>query len=308
MICCDPCLCFKAGGLALECCPGSTLSSTSHGDCSDGQTPTLDCAAFLLRPDLNPELDYYYVREDGVLVVGKGLHQFHADGDRFCEASVNGSNATAALVCLPADPDERADSLVRVYGVCLWLSAIFLALTSLVYGVLAPLRDVDGGCLVAYMMSLCLGSAGLAWVQLSDDRQPRYCVTLAFFTYFWLLSAFFWLNVVALNTWKSVCVTRRRLCLTDGRLFAVYCAYAWTPSLAFLAAALASHHGADDEDALKPNFGRNSCWFGGPIETWAFFYGPVACLLAGNVVLFVWAAVVLWRHTDAREVRGLRFR
>lgn len=130
----------------------------------------------------------------------------------------------------------------------------------------------------------------------------------AFFTYFWLLATFFWLNVVAWNTWRSVRV--RNAGLRPRQLLLAYSCYAWGIPLLFLLGAISTHL-SPNVNLLRPNFGERGCWFGAPLETWVYFYGPVSVLLAANVLLFVWTAVLLWNTDNAvgeSRARKLRFR
>ncbi|KAF4519032.1 hypothetical protein B566_EDAN001617 [Ephemera danica] len=182
--------------------------------------------------------------------------------------------------------------MLYVYGVCIFVSVIFLVLTLVVYTVLPELRDLQGHCLMANVASLALGYTGLAIIQLQT-----------FFIYFWLLSAFFWLNVVSFNVWRGVMMQGRgRRLVRETRLFGFYCAYAWGVPCCFLAASLATHFAPGHLELLRPNFARH--------ETWAYFYGPVAVLLFCNVVFFASTAYTLWssRSDDIQRIRSHRFK
>jgi hypothetical protein len=74
-------------------------------------------------------------------------------------------NYTVALVCI--DEFEYEGGTVHyLYGVCLFVSCLFLLATLTVYVLLPELRDFQGLCLMANIFSLMLGYFALSFIQL----------------------------------------------------------------------------------------------------------------------------------------------
>ena len=122
--------------------------------------------------------------------------------------------------------------------------------------------------------------------------------------------------------------------IKDKDLFLIYFGIGLVGPGFLLIVALTAHY--IEGFHLKPRFGENTCWFGGNVfffspvfviignstiqfrpfyasghsETWAFFYGPIACLLALNVLylgLTCWRLWYEYRGYNGNGLRSLRF-
>lgn len=84
-------------------------------------------------------------------------------------------------------------------------SVPFIAATFLVYLFLPDLRNLHGKCLLSYLLGLIVGYSLLAWIKLHGwhpiDATPRKIIGLT--TYFSLLSAFFWSNVISYDLHRN---------------------------------------------------------------------------------------------------------
>ncbi|XP_046995956.1 G-protein coupled receptor Mth2-like [Schistocerca americana] len=278
------------------CCPGGG-GLPGGRTCDDGSPLNLDNCSTAYFLDAAAEAEPLAVGDDGHLFfVASGIRIDEPPG-KFCVTEMwpNGSVA-GAVVCFPDEEDvgRTPGAVVSAYGVLLQVSVAFLVATLAIYLWLPPLRDRDGLCLSGYMGSLALGSFGLGLLQLTSHVISDFqCVFMAFFTYYWLLAAFFWLNIVAFNVWLGV--TRRQVRLGGRALVAALLCYGWGSPLVFLCAALVAHHAPPHHHLLAPGFGERRCWFTTQHQSWSYFFGPVAVLLAVNMVLFLWAAVLLCR-------------
>lgn len=90
---------------------------------------------------------------------------------------------------------------------------------------------------------------------------------------------------------------------TEKKQFFLYNCYAWGGSIFFLIVALSANFAEGNH--YKPGIGDGYCWFSGRTETWIFFYGPIAILIASNVFLFLLSSFNLWTHTKKYEVNKL---
>ena len=120
--------------------------------------------------------------------------------------------------------------------------------------------------------------------------------------------------------------------IQDKALFWIYCVIGFVGPTFFVTVTLTADY--IEGFYLKPRFGENSCWFGGNVfifclviignstiqfrafytsghsESWAFYYGPIACLLALNMLYFGLTCWRLWyryRDYNGNGLRSLRF-
>lgn len=300
---------------ATPCCPGSNLLNMKHTHCDEFPDVAVhincnDSGIFILDPNELPDDVFTVDPTTGNLQSGREIIHHN----KFCLARKreDGGNISVldiALVCFPEEDLSATSHHYIIYSACLLVSSFFLLVTLIVYLLVPELRDLQGKCLMFSMSSLCLADISLAVLQLhSHNLSNTMCVTQAFFTYFWMLSAFFWLNVVSFNVWRTVIF--HHFPLSDGQLLICFCVFAIGGPLLFLAVALATHHTAS-ANLIQPNFGVTSCWFGGHKEEWAYLYGPMAVLLFLNTVYFIWTAWRLWKDCQGHSVprlRSLRFK
>lgn len=78
------------------------------------------------------------------------------------------------------------------------ISVPFLLVTFLVYLFVPQLRNMHGKCLICNFGSLMVGYIILAWIKLQGWKADEdLCIPMGRITYFALLSAFFWTNVIS---------------------------------------------------------------------------------------------------------------
>lgn len=95
----------------------------------------------------------------------------------------------------------------------------------------------------------------------------------------------------------------RNSSIPDRRIFLYYNLYGWGMPLILLVITLFANF--KEGQHLRPGIGM-ACWFTGKVETWAFFYGPIAVLLAANIILFGMTSRALWYTTSYENVTKLR--
>ncbi|CAB3368286.1 Hypothetical predicted protein [Cloeon dipterum] len=272
---------------------------------------------YLLNPNENEE-DFFHENSDGDLVLQE-LENDDANepvsNGTWCAANIQSQRGrlTTALVCFEDDNEEYSSGVMHdVYGVCILISVIFFILTLAVYVLLPELRDVQGLCLMANIFSLILGYFMLSVIQLFGSViSDASCIFSAFFLYYWLLSAFFWLSVVSFNVWRNIVPSRS--CMMTGRTkFISFTCFAWGTPAVFLLLVIGAHYVPEDFGSLyKPRFGVSSCWFYGPEETWLYFYGPISIIICANIYFFMTSALHVWRSDDSNngtQVKSKKFK
>ncbi|CAB0031992.1 unnamed protein product [Trichogramma brassicae] len=82
--------------------------------------------------------------------------------------------------------------------------------------------------------------------------------------YYAYMCAFFWLNIISFNIWKSVWYPS---CSPDRKfMFLVYSLVGWLTPLAFLLVAVACHHGLEIVHPFNPGMGEIGCWFAATLQ------------------------------------------
>ncbi|XP_066993684.2 G-protein coupled receptor Mth2 [Anabrus simplex] len=303
---------------AHRCCPDDLPVLLEKNYCYGLQEGylQLNCSEegmYHLNPHLLPD-DHFELVGTELQVGPPDGRKYNISNGSFCITRLANSSGhqvvptDVAVVCFEMDDeeyeylDESIGLRNLLNGICLCISATFLLATLLVYCILPDLRDLDGKCLMGYMLSLAIAYISLALLQFHGHRlDDLMCVTQAFFLYYWMLSAFFWLNLVSFNVWRRTMWWRMSMA-AHNKLFPAYACYGYGLPLIFLFVALVSEH--SDGDHIKPKFGVTKCWFDGPQESWAYFYGPVAVLLTCNIMFFVWTGWCLWKTDNQIKVMG----
>lgn len=228
---------------------------------------------------------------------------FVEDPEQYCVATMYVNETVpslgtlkAAIVCFQ-DLNKHND--LETSGILTLISVVFLVATFIVYCYLPELRDLQGLCYMCLCMSMAIGFLSLGILQISPGFIGEICTATGFTVYFWMTATFFWMNVICINVYRTI-VNAIFLKKTQKRQFYMYSIYAWGTTLAFFIVVLITNF--VEGGHWKPGFNSNSCWFHGRTETWIFFYGPIACLILSNLILFVLSSFKLLRDTRKYEV------
>ncbi|XP_020278460.1 G-protein coupled receptor Mth2-like [Pseudomyrmex gracilis] len=296
--------------LNVSCC--SENATWNHSiNCSDGSRIRLSCpfGIFLIDPYAMENDNFTVVYEDDTAYLLSQLDE-RIPADKFCTTRSPKSGGEIALTCF----DESSSSSTSVWKytlVCIVsiISAIFLIATLAVYVILPELRELQDKAMMAAVTTMAVSYTVLSIQHLRPSMQDERttCVTFGFILYFSFMSAFFWLNIVAFNVWRAVWFKNFRV--REKSLFYAYCVWGWGVPACFLITSLTMHH--VEGQHLKPGFGDYSCWFGGRLQTWVYFYGPVAVLLTLNIIYLGLTSWRLWhqyRDYTGSKLRVLRFK
>ncbi|XP_076165566.1 putative G-protein coupled receptor Mth-like 1 isoform X2 [Ptiloglossa arizonensis] len=229
---------------------------------------------------------------------------------RFCVANRTNASSQAALVCFESE-NYSSSTIWRNTLFCSLsiISAVFLIATLAVYVLLPELREIQDKAMIAVVTSLAISYIVLSIQNLRPQEKGDYiiCISLGFLLYFGFVSVFFWLNIVSFNIWRTVWF--KNFVIKDKPLFIIYCLYGWGGPICFLLITLIVHH--TEGEHLKPGFGVQNCWFSGPTQLWAYFYGPIAILLSLNIIYLGLTGWRLWhqyRDYSGNKLRALRFK
>ncbi|CAG4971176.1 unnamed protein product [Colias eurytheme] len=197
-----------------------------------------------------------------------------------------------ALVCF-AEAAREEHQLLSV--VCMLISCVFILVTVAVYCWLPELRNLHGRVLIAYLLSLFVGFVFLSTMKILlmiDNISHNCCVIFTFIIYFFLLAAFFWLNVMCFDIWWTFS-GKRGMTMEKMSLRARFCAYslyafggptAFTILLASLEFSDLSPH------PLLPLIRQQGCFLYGKSRL-LYLYGPIVILCISNMVFFVLTAL-----------------
>ncbi|CAL7950005.1 unnamed protein product [Xylocopa violacea] len=308
------CMISSSWAFDIHCCPDGMI--WLHGiNCSDDTKVRLECefGGYLVDPDIL-ENDKFVVVEK----YGEPWLQFVTANhikipkDSFCVANRENGSSPVAMVCFNAqevttDSITWKNTLFTTLGI---ISVVFLIATLAVYVLLPELREIQDKAMMAAVTSLTVSYIILSIQNLRHHKEEddiAICLTLAFILYFAFMSVFFWLNIVSFNIWRTVWF--KQFTIADKTLFNIYCMVGWGGPTCFLIVTLITHH--IEGTHLKPGFGLETCWFHGPVETWAYFYGPIAILLTLNTIYLGLTSWRLWheyRDCNGSNLRALRFK
>lgn len=304
-------LCFFGMAFGKDCCPENSWPvRRSPAICSDDVTlMNLNCPNkfFLLDPNLN-EYDKFIINEDGdQLLLIDASH--NVSSLEFCIAPKWPVNETSfypepvAFVCFPEVKDTSdSDFVAKVFRIFMIISTIFLIATLIIYLVTPGVRDLSGKCIIAFIFCLISFYVSLICVQWTSSYSEEICVFLAFFTYFWSVSSFFWLNVITFNIWRSV--MRKGFEISDNKCLIIYFCWGFgTPLLLMFTSLLVENLPGKH---IKPNMGKIKCWFAEDKALWSFFYGPIAILLTVNVIMFILTSLRLQKHYEPHTPKRMK--
>ncbi|XP_059482093.1 G-protein coupled receptor Mth2-like [Neocloeon triangulifer] len=252
----------------------------------------------LLEPEV-VDLDEHRILANGT------LHYTHAnlseeyrfsDPRNFCVIPLDNS-PPVITVCVDVAETPLKFYLYTPFFI---LSALFLLLTLVAYCFVGPAERKS-----LHNKTICCQSAALLIVYIclsityltGGYNAMWFCVSTTYFTYYFLLASFFWLNVMCVDMY----LTFRSLTRTVEIKYWQASVYAWgVPSVFAVVMILADQL---TTGPLSPDIGKARCWFNGFLTELLYFDGVIIILLVANVVLFGMTAIQLWRlRRESRRV------
>ncbi|XP_014095729.3 G-protein coupled receptor Mth2 [Bactrocera oleae] len=204
----------------------------------------------------------------------------------------------------PVECFKKIQMTTYMYMTLLTMSVPFLLATIWVYLYVPQLRCLHNSCLVCFLGTFAVGSlilSSVLWIRYSWEA----CQAMGVLCYFFMISAFFWLNITCFDLWLSVRGIRYELQPSSPRLrFVYYSIYVWSAAAIFALTAITIEY-TNISDAWKPGFGNGQCFI--KSRDWSamlYFQGPSGLLNLFNVFFFTMSVINLYQiKEDSYELK-----
>ncbi|XP_051857927.1 probable G-protein coupled receptor Mth-like 3 isoform X1 [Drosophila albomicans] len=254
----------------------------------------MECPKFRLDPDSFSDEEHTISSTNGSLFITSTSKKY-ANSQYCIEKIKNSSMADDKLytfVCFDSKVVGNDRIRFKMYPIGLLISCCFYAMTLAVYISIEKLRNLPGKILICLVSSLLLAYLGIALGQLMPTSNNKVCVISGFLVYFFLMSAFSWMNITCFDIWKTFGSTKSKNVQRreQRNRFIWYSVYGW--GLAIVLTIITATLSTSDvlSENIRPNFGNGRCWFTYDTIGYAsliFFSGPLGILLIINLVLFL---------------------
>ena len=254
------------------------------------KSQSLSCERFLLPTD------EYTMSDNGTVEVEKYRRTYQPHEYEFREGGI--------LVCVfqpERDKFSRLMGWVTLAG--LGLSCICLVLHLIAFLIVPDLRNLSGKNLASLCLVL-LGAYSTFILSVFGEPGKQECFILAAAMYYFFLSSFCWMNVMALDIWRTLRLATSELRVSSGTQwvkFVVYSLYGWLMPAAALVLLvtldLMRPEGMAEE--YYPFLGERWCWFGHRKALLVFFAAPLMAIMVVNIVLFISSARIIAETTQS---------
>ncbi|XP_076332599.1 uncharacterized protein LOC143237341 [Tachypleus tridentatus] len=122
------------------------------------------------------------------------------------------------------------------------------------------------------------------------------CAVVGTLTFYFFLTSFLWMSVLAFDVWRSLLRATRELRVSKGKQwwrFLGYSFYSWLTPVLLVAVTVMVEHQKNIPDEYKPGFGLYHCWFSHKKALTFFFVTPLGAVMFINVVFFVCSAKII---------------
>lgn len=190
-------------------------------------------------------------------------------------------NITKTIIMFKFD---RLQGLVSFVGVL--VSAVALLMMLVVYLMLPPLRNIPGMCVMSLALALLFAQM-LFLVGVPRTEVHYVCLGLAAALHYTFLAAFFWMNVMAYDIWRSFSSKAVKHSHSSCR-FCCYSLYAW-----FIPALIVGGSVGMDfleeyiDDIYRPHYGEGICWIVRRYALLFLFALPLALILVINIIFYI---------------------
>ena len=196
--------------------------------------------------------------------------------------------------------------------ICLGISILCLVLHIIVTLILPELKNLSGknllslciallGGYCSFVVSMFLEGGG---VIKNSGNEDSGCFILAVFMYFFFLSSFFWMLVMAFDVYRTLKLATKQLQPIDSssamggqwKKFALYTIFGWVAPLTLVTATVVIEHLKESVPAeYRPRFGENGiCWFSNKRALLVYFAVPFGGVMGANIFLFICSARMIY--------------
>ncbi|XP_074593690.1 uncharacterized protein LOC141849321 [Brevipalpus obovatus] len=187
--------------------------------------------------------------------------------------------------------------LITMIGLGVSIAALICHI--IVFAFVSEVRNLSGHNLLCLCVALIMAYTSFILMQLKQVQQDRYmCTSIGLMILYFFLSSMAWMNVIALDIWRTLRMATIELRVFHGRQrvrFIFYSLYAWSFALFFTISAIGADMMADflPED-YQPGFGRSGqCWFTHRKALIIFFAAPIGFIMFINLIAFILTALML---------------
>ncbi|XP_044585426.1 G-protein coupled receptor Mth2-like isoform X2 [Cotesia glomerata] len=208
------------------------------------------------------------------------------------------------------DYEDNNNTLIKAIGMI--ASVPFFLATLAVYMIIPQLRNLHGWVLINYITCLFIAYLVLSITILcSYYIGDNLCTAVAFVIHFSFLASFFWLNVMCFDIWwtfgknpglytnpyggfRALQGSQKK---QERKKFACYSIYAWgCAGLLTGICLIMDFHPNISSSVIRPQFGKESCWFATDAARAIYFYGPMGVTVVCNIILFIATAMKIVHH------------
>ncbi|KAH8377268.1 hypothetical protein KR093_004583 [Drosophila rubida] len=279
----------------------------------------MECQKFRLDPDSFSDEEHTISSTNGSLFIISTREKY--SNSQYCIEKIKNNFSMTdeklyTFVCFNSKVVGNDRIRFKLYPIGLLISCCFYAMTLAVYISIEKLRNLPGKILICLVSSLLLAYLGIALGQLMPTPNNKVCIIsgrtgyncnkyiyiyvlcviffhhLGFLVYFFLMSAFSWMNITCFDIWKTFGSTKSKNVQRRQQRsrFIWYSIYGW--GLATILTIITATLSTSDvlSENVRPNFGNGRCWFTYDTIGYAsliFFSGPLGILLIINLVLFL---------------------
>ncbi|KAG1669293.1 G-protein coupled receptor Mth2 [Nymphon striatum] len=184
--------------------------------------------------------------------------------------------------------------------VCLSISILCLIVHIALYAIVPKLRNLPGQNLLCLSGSLLLGQL-LFLFGVDNNEHHLGCVCIGSILHFFLLSYFFWMNVMAID----ICYTFRSNSYRPNagrKRFIQYSCYAWLIPLGIVVLGAIFDHVEEFElSSFRPGYGNGLCWINHKKALIVLFIVPVAIIMILNISMFSLTAYHIKQSHEASK-------
>ncbi|KXJ82612.1 hypothetical protein RP20_CCG012774 [Aedes albopictus] len=274
---------FPVKLLANVTTPNATKSVNIIEENIYGFIPQKPCPALMIE-----DIEEWALDDSGSII----LREMAIPQEEYCLAVGDDTGLAVAYFC----PLEDQASITHSVG--LILSIPFLLATLLIYAWIPELRNIHGKSLICYIFALTNAYIVLLIMHFGSNAIP--CEAQGYLLYFFVLVAFFWLNVMCFDifwTFSSGVVIKN-----ERKRFLYYSLYAWGCPLVLVVLVAIFENTELIEDHLRPGFGINNCsFYTDKMVQFLYLYLPLLILIAANLYFFIVTAVRIIRVQRATE-------
>ncbi|CAB3372759.1 Hypothetical predicted protein [Cloeon dipterum] len=248
--------------------------------------------------------DLFILTSKGELIFLNGSETINSN--EFCFGDL-GEDKIGVLICDTFEPPNSPFKILIT--ILILISVVMLFLNSIVILLTPEFKNLHGRNLTCQSLTLMIGLAGLAAISIKGHTIHRtaqtLCKIIGYTTYLFLLSSFFWLNIMCFDifyTFRNLKKSARSRLDSHNQRFFIYSVYS-TLCPFLLCVVLITCDNTFTEGVFYPGFGKTSCWFDSTdaLVEGLYFHGIILFLMALN---FFFIAFALYRITEfSRKTR-----